>query len=484
MARQLRPAQLVGWAEAASAAVGAGAAAPLAAASRRPTAASAHLHTGRHAALARDAPRTPVVDTDEVLGVMTPVTRRLWLARLARQAAAAAAGQTHQPVALRSGPLPAEPVTIHYPLATDPAMRALYRNPWGAVRLGRVLEDLDSLAGAISVQHCAAPDAARVPLLVTASVDAIHFRRPLPADKDMTAVGAVVWTGKSSMDIRIEMHDDAGGGGGETSSSSSSSTSSSAGVAGSLLGSRPPALAATFTFACRDPDTAAPLTIPALEPPTYPAAVAWWDERASVAAARRAARAAAAASPASAAAPRPSPAADALLAQARTVSALPSLAPPGVLLSSATSLTNSFICQPQQRNLAGRIFGGLIMRRAFELAYATAYTFAGWRPTLSAVEEVAFLSPVDVGDLLTLKATVLHTSTSPAGRRGHVHVVVSAHVVRPEARTAALSNEFHFRYDVELRPGGGEGDGPPAALRSVLPSSPEEARMVVEHHGK
>lgn len=28
-----------------------------------------------------------------------------------------------------------------------------YRNPWGAVRIGRLLEDLDSLAGNVAFRH-------------------------------------------------------------------------------------------------------------------------------------------------------------------------------------------------------------------------------------------------------------------------------------------------------------------------------------------
>ena len=34
-----------------------------------------------------------------------------------------------------------------------PAPRAQYRSPWGSVRVGRILEDLDSLAGYIAYDH-------------------------------------------------------------------------------------------------------------------------------------------------------------------------------------------------------------------------------------------------------------------------------------------------------------------------------------------
>ena len=40
---------------------------------------------------------------------------------------------------------------------------------------------------------------------MTAAVDAIHLHKRLAIDADMTAAGSVVWTGSSSMDIRMEL---------------------------------------------------------------------------------------------------------------------------------------------------------------------------------------------------------------------------------------------------------------------------------------
>lgn len=52
----------------------------------------------------------------------------------------------------------------------------------------------------------------------------------------------------------------------------------------------------------------------------------------------------------------------------------------------------------------------VMSRRAFELAFATAYLFAGCRPTFLHVGEITFQKPVEVGDLLRFHSTVLHTS--------------------------------------------------------------------------
>lgn len=53
---------------------------------------------------------------------------------------------------------------------------------------------------------------------------------------------------------------------------------------------------------------------------------------------------------------------DQLLSAGRTKIDLPTLADSNDVLMAATSLSNTFICQPQQRNPHGRIFGGFLIR--------------------------------------------------------------------------------------------------------------------------
>ncbi|GIL91073.1 hypothetical protein Vretifemale_18757 [Volvox reticuliferus] len=95
---------------------------------------------------------------------------------------------------------------------------------------------------------------------------------------------------------------------------------------------------------------------------------------------------------------------------ARRLQELPALAPTDAVLMPSTCQHNTFICQPQHRNTSGRVFGGFLMRRAYELAFATTYMFGGVRPAFHKVEEITFTRPVDVGDLLRLTSTVVHAS--------------------------------------------------------------------------
>lgn len=85
---------------------------------------------------------------------------------------------------------------------------------------------------------------------------------------------------------------------------------------------------------------------------------------------------------------------NALLAEGRIFCDMPALADRDSILIEDTCLQNSFICQPQQRNIHGRIFGGFLMRRAFELAFSTTYAFAGVAPHFLEVDHVDFFKPV------------------------------------------------------------------------------------------
>lgn len=92
---------------------------------------------------------------------------------------------------------------------------------------------------------------------------------------------------------------------------------------------------------------------------------------------------------------------EALLAEGRIFCDMPALADRDSILLRDTRLENSLICQPQQRNIHGRIFGGFLMHRAFELAFSTAYAFAGLVPCFLEVDHVDFLRPVSTSLLIT-----------------------------------------------------------------------------------
>lgn len=138
-----------------------------------------------------------------------------------------------------------------------------------------------------------------------------------------------------------------------------------------------------------------------------------------------------------------------LLSEATTRRDLPALAPTDARSMHETALENTFICQPQQRNMHGRIFGGFLCRRAYELAWATAFQFVGTRPVFVEVDEITFQKPVDVGDLLRLRSRVLWSGPKDDPAVACVHVQVVASVSQPEAVKSDITNTFVFVFEVE-----------------------------------
>ena len=98
----------------------------------------------------------------------TPIVDALWKKRAQIQAASPPADKTPDERVLISKPPSESKQEMTYTFSSDPDLADTYRNPWGNVRVGRLLEDLDALAGTIAFEHCRTPGEEAL-LLVTAS---------------------------------------------------------------------------------------------------------------------------------------------------------------------------------------------------------------------------------------------------------------------------------------------------------------------------
>ncbi|KAJ7980625.1 Acyl-coenzyme A thioesterase 9 mitochondrial [Quillaja saponaria] len=378
----------------------------------------------------------------------SPATNALWEARSCIFEKADAAGDVPSQSELLLRTPSQSRTSIFYNFSSDYILREQYRNPWDGIRTGKLLEDLDALAGTIAFKHCCNRDGTTRPLiLVTASVDKMVLKKPIRVDTDLNIVGAVTWVGRSSMEIQLEVIQ---------------STQETPNMSDSL------AVLANFTFVARDSATGKSSPVNHISPETQQEKLLWEEaeERNRLRKKKKTdhkqeengdtARL------------------NALLAEGRVFSDMPALADRDSILMKDTCLENSFICQPQQRNIHGRIFGGFLMRRAFELAFSTTYAFAGVAPNFLEVDHVDFFKPVDVGNFLRLKSSVLYTELdNPAETVINVEVV--AHVTLPELRSSEVSNKFYFTFVVcpkALKSG--------LRIRNVVPATEEEARRMLE----
>eukprot|EP01018_Ginkgo_biloba_P034980 Gb_38095 [translate_table: standard] len=341
--------------------------------------------------------------------------------------------------------------SILYSFSSDYTLREQYRNPWNEVRLGKLLEDLDALAGTIAMKHCSDNDKTTRPLLlVTASVDKMALKKPIRVDTDLKVSGAVTWVGRSSLEIQMRV------------------TQPPAGDSESM---ESVALTAYFTFVARDSKTgkSAPVNRLALQTQQEKALFAEGEARDAKRKEGRSRKKEEFEGKLHSGSDR----LQQLLKEGRVLCDMPALADRDSILIKDTRLENALVCQPQQRNLHGRIFGGFLMRRAFEIAFSTCYAFAGHTPRFLEVDHVDFLRPVDVGNFLRFKSDVLYTQLDNPNQPV-ISIEVIAHVTRPELRSSEVSNNFYFKFTVhsDALEGG-------LKLRRVLPATEEEARRIV-----
>jgi acyl-CoA hydrolase len=309
-----------------------------------------------------------------------------------------------------------------------------------------------------------------------------------------------------------------------------------------------PALVALFSYVALDRETRRPVAVPPFVPQTQEEK-AWFEERQRVADARRRQRqrekerlraggggggggATATATSASAAKQpddaddQPSQAARADLMRrfsqaAARLADLPALSPPRLLPVSFTRVDNALITQPQHKNTSGAVFGGFLMRRAFELSFAAAFLFAGCRPAFVRCDDVSFAAPVDVGDLMRFSARVLAAwrrrgpgedggggggGGSSGGNGGEggagaylVAIEAVAERARPDRRTVATTNTFRYVFRCTPAARGAAAAGtatagpatgatagaaagaaapPPVLLRVPIPTTAEDAQRV------
>ncbi|KAL8143785.1 hypothetical protein V2J09_016817 [Rumex salicifolius] len=377
----------------------------------------------------------------------SPVTMALWETRskiFERLLCPPPADAPPQTRILTKTPAQSRTVVL-YNFSSDFILREQYRDASYHIRIGKLLEDLDALAGTISVKHCSDDDSMTIPLiLVTASVDKIVLTKPLSVDVDLKISGSVIWVGKSSIEIQFEV---------------TQSTEDAV------------VLTANFIFVARDSKTGKAAQVNRISPETEKEKLLY-DEAEARSKLKKRKRG----EDRRAYEDEQISRLQSLLAEGRIFCDMPALADRNSILLRDTRLENSMICQPQQRNIHGRIFGGFLMHRAFELAFSTAYAFAGTTPCFLEVDHVDFLRPVDVGDFLRFKSCVLYTELEDS-EHPLINVEVVAHVTRPEIRSSEVSNTFYFTFTVCPESKNARNA---SSIRKVVPATEEEARRILE----
>ena len=126
-------------------------------------------------------------------------------------------------------------------------------------------------------------------------------------------------------------------------------------------------------------------------------------------------------------------------------------------------LTMTVLMTPDMANFAGNVHGGTILKLLDQVAYACASRYAGRYVVTLSVDQVTFLQPIHVGELVTFLASINYTGTSSM----EVGIKVVAENIQ-QGSTRHVNSCFFTMVAIE--------DGKPARVPQLAPSTPEETR--------
>ncbi|HWU71481.1 MAG TPA: acyl-CoA thioesterase [Pseudoxanthomonas sp.] len=98
-------------------------------------------------------------------------------------------------------------------------------------------------------------------------------------------------------------------------------------------------------------------------------------------------------------------------------------------------VTFRFLAQPTDVNFGGKVHGGMAMKWIDQAGYACAVAWSGAYCVTASVSGIQFVAPILIGDLVTVRARLIHTGSSSM----HMAVDVLASDLRKDERRLATS---------------------------------------------
>ncbi|CAL4097130.1 unnamed protein product, partial [Meganyctiphanes norvegica] len=270
------------------------------------------------------------------------------------------------------------------PLSSDLRLREKYVTFMGGVRVGRLMEDLDVFAVWLCYKHVHNPDNSISPYsIVTALVDRMDFQNEhsLQSDQDIRLSGHVTWAGTTSMEVTIDVEQFC-----------------------TVENTWKEVTKAVFVLVARDPLNQGPAIVNSLVCETVEDKRIYHQGEINKLHRKHFAKEGLFQAP-------PSETEKNLvhklfmeMADESQMKFYTKRALPNTTWMDETVLKNLIMCHPEHRNRFKKVFGGFIMRQAFELGWACAYTHSKLRPRILHIDDIMFRRPVEIGSLLYLNS--------------------------------------------------------------------------------
>ncbi|KAI7902889.1 acyl-CoA thioester hydrolase [Cokeromyces recurvatus] len=318
----------------------------------------------------------------------------------------------------------------YLPFKSSPALLDEYITTGGKIRIGKILEDLDALAGAISYKHIDTFNPRAPPLtVVTASVDRMELLMPNTVE-DLKLSGHVAYVGKSSMEVFVKVE--------TIPKYDSNMVESSPFPPQNFLAEPTPntVLFGRFTMVAIDSTTGKSVHINPL--------IAHNEREMRIFEYAQECKSRKKLIGESALDKVPPTDDERLTLHDLYMKNANQLSSPSAWIED-TKLKSVFLMQPQDRNIHNKVFGGYLMRRAYELAHATGSVFCKTPVHLLSLDEIVFKKPVPVGSLLNLSSKVIYSQDDS------FQVSVTAEVTDMKTNTTDVTNTFHFSFTTQRK---------------------------------
>jgi uncharacterized protein (TIGR00369 family) len=133
---------------------------------------------------------------------------------------------------------------------------------------------------------------------------------------------------------------------------------------------------------------------------------------------------------------------------------------------SQTTITELMI--PSYANFGGKIHGGILLSLMDKVAYACASKHAGAYCVTVSVDRVEFMKPVEVGELVSLHASVNYV--------GRSSMIVGIRVEAEQVKTGTMRHTNSCYFTMVAK----DDDDRPAEVPKLILQTPEEVKRFIE----
>lgn len=147
---------------------------------------------------------------------------------------------------------------------------------------------------------------------------------------------------------------------------------------------------------------------------------------------------------------------------------MPEVTDPGERPVSRSRTTMAEMMIPAYANFGGKIHGGILLSLMDKVAYACAAKHAGRYCVTVSVDGVDFRAPVEVGDLVSLRASVNHV--------GRTSMVVGIHVDAEHVETGVVRHTNTSYFTMVAK----DADGRPAPVPALVLETRDDVRRCLE----